>query len=96
MKIHALKRLLDTKSFSQFRHQSTQSISKDVFDVIVIGGGHAGTEASASASRMGCKTLLLTHKIDTIGEMSCNPSFGGIGKGHLISMLSSLTHFLIG
>ena len=90
MKIHTLKRLLNTNLLSQVRHQSTQSISKDLFDVIIIGGGHAGTEASASAARMGCKTLLLTHKIDTIGEMSCNPSFGGIGKGHLIKEIDAL------
>jgi len=89
MKIHTLTRLLTT-SLKKVRHKSTQAICKDVFDVIVIGGGHAGTEASAAASRMGCKTLLLTHKIDTIGEMSCNPSFGGIGKGHLIKEIDAL------
>src|SRR5690242_11542786 len=68
----------------------SESAMQNSFDVIVIGGGHAGCEAAAAAARMGAHTALITHRIATIGAMSCNPAIGGLGKGHLVREVDAL------
>src|SRR4051812_22719389 len=71
-------------------HHASIMLFPTEFDVIVVGGGHAGTEAALASARMGQKTLLLTHNIETLGQMSCNPSIGGIGKGHLVKEVDAM------
>src|SRR5213592_4502211 len=75
----------------RLRDRSARMLSQaDSFDVIVVGGGHAGCEAASAAARMGAKTALLTHRFATIGAMSCNPAIGGLGKGHLVREVDAL------
>src|ERR1043166_4497499 len=81
--------LLTRKLRSDKRRAIEESMTTN-FDVIVIGGGHAGCEAAAAAARMGAKTALVTHRFTTVGAMSCNPAIGGLGKGHLVREIDAL------
>ena len=72
---------------------SSPSSASSLFDVLVVGAGHAGIEAALAASRLGCSVAVLTHNLDTIGQMSCNPAIGGLAKGHIVREIDALTEY---